>query len=71
MDTKTFVNLKGLNIISPTVANLDPNNRGSKTYIPKDFYMKATYITLLNEKFGGSGAPRPPSKLRPCTPECM
>ncbi|MFS7907114.1 hypothetical protein Hanom_Chr01g00067461 [Helianthus anomalus] len=30
---------------------------GSKTYIPKNFYTKATYITLLNEKFGGSGTP--------------
>ncbi|MFS7918351.1 hypothetical protein Hanom_Chr03g00199991 [Helianthus anomalus] len=33
---------------------------GSKTYIPKNFYTKTTYITLLSEKFGGSGAlPRP------------
>ncbi|MFS7921800.1 hypothetical protein Hanom_Chr03g00241211 [Helianthus anomalus] len=30
---------------------------GSKTYIPKNFYTKTTYITLLSEKFGGSGAP--------------
>ncbi|MFS7905091.1 hypothetical protein Hanom_Chr01g00043661 [Helianthus anomalus] len=34
---------------------------GSKTYIPKNFYMKTTYITLLSEKFGGSGAPPCPS----------
>ncbi|MFS7903247.1 hypothetical protein Hanom_Chr01g00021781 [Helianthus anomalus] len=40
---------------------------GSKTYIPKNFYTKTTYITLLSEKFGGSGAPLPPlSILRPC-----
>ncbi|MFS7957495.1 hypothetical protein Hanom_Chr07g00667011 [Helianthus anomalus] len=26
---------------------------GSKTYIPKNFYTKTTYITLLSEKFGG------------------
>ncbi|MFS8008512.1 hypothetical protein Hanom_Chr14g01273671 [Helianthus anomalus] len=32
---------------------------GSKTHIPKNFYTKATYITLLSEKFGGSGAPVP------------
>ncbi|MFS7924159.1 hypothetical protein Hanom_Chr03g00269381 [Helianthus anomalus] len=30
---------------------------GSKTYISKNFYTKTTYITLLAEKFGGSGAP--------------
>ncbi|MFS7975543.1 hypothetical protein Hanom_Chr10g00881821 [Helianthus anomalus] len=30
---------------------------GSKTSILKNFYTKATYITLLSEKFGGSGAP--------------
>ncbi|MFS7908827.1 hypothetical protein Hanom_Chr01g00087641 [Helianthus anomalus] len=33
---------------------------GSKTYIPKNFYRKTTYITLLSEKFGGSGAPPRP-----------
>ncbi|MFS7941883.1 hypothetical protein Hanom_Chr06g00481591 [Helianthus anomalus] len=33
---------------------------GSKTYIPKNFYTKTTYITLLSEKFGGSGAPPRP-----------
>ncbi|MFS7958105.1 hypothetical protein Hanom_Chr07g00674241 [Helianthus anomalus] len=32
---------------------------GSKRYIPKKFYTKTTYITLLSEKFGGSGTPRP------------
>ncbi|MFS8022075.1 hypothetical protein Hanom_Chr16g01435241 [Helianthus anomalus] len=32
---------------------------GSKTYIPTKFYTKTTYITLLSEKFGGSGAPLP------------
>ncbi|KAJ0733105.1 putative ABC transporter, AAA+ ATPase domain, ABC-2 type transporter [Helianthus annuus] len=56
------------------VAKLDPNDRGSKTYIPKNFnrtggsktyipknfYTKTTYITLLSEKFGGSGAPPRP-----------
>ncbi|MFS7909839.1 hypothetical protein Hanom_Chr02g00099271 [Helianthus anomalus] len=56
------------------VAKLDPNDRGSKTYIPKNFYRiggsktyipknfytKTTYITLLSEKFGGSGAPPRP-----------
>ncbi|MFS8031513.1 hypothetical protein Hanom_Chr17g01546741 [Helianthus anomalus] len=33
---------------------------GSKTYILKNFYTKTTYITLLSEKFGGSGAPPRP-----------
>ncbi|KAM0026395.1 hypothetical protein Hdeb2414_s0020g00557761 [Helianthus debilis subsp. tardiflorus] len=33
---------------------------GSKTYIPKNFYTKTTYLTLLSEKFGGSGAPPRP-----------
>ncbi|MFS7973282.1 hypothetical protein Hanom_Chr09g00854811 [Helianthus anomalus] len=33
---------------------------GSKTYIPKNFYTRTTYITLLSEKFGGSGAPPRP-----------
>ncbi|MFS7932621.1 hypothetical protein Hanom_Chr04g00370071 [Helianthus anomalus] len=41
----------------PPVAKPDPNDRGSKTYIPKNLYTKTTYITLLNEKFGGSDAP--------------
>ncbi|MFS7915843.1 putative ribosomal protein L9 [Helianthus anomalus] len=31
---------------------------GSKMYIPKKLYTKRTFITLLSEKFGGSG-PRP------------
>ncbi|MFS8016217.1 hypothetical protein Hanom_Chr15g01365891 [Helianthus anomalus] len=39
--------------------------RGSKTYIPKNFYTKTTYITLLAEKFGGSGAPPGPFKASP------
>ncbi|MFS7980311.1 hypothetical protein Hanom_Chr10g00937961 [Helianthus anomalus] len=39
--------------------------RGSKTYIPKNFYTKTTYITLLTEKFGGSGAPPGPFKVSP------
>ncbi|MFS7940756.1 hypothetical protein Hanom_Chr05g00468151 [Helianthus anomalus] len=30
--------------------------RGSKMYAPKNFYTKTTYITLLSEKFGRSGA---------------
>ncbi|MFS8016632.1 hypothetical protein Hanom_Chr15g01370831 [Helianthus anomalus] len=61
-------------ISSGAVAKLDPNDRGvenvytknfyrtggSKTYIPKNFYTKTTYITLLLEKFGGSGAPPRP-----------
>ncbi|MFS7958746.1 hypothetical protein Hanom_Chr08g00682351 [Helianthus anomalus] len=38
---------------------------GSKTYIPKKFYTKRTYITLLSEKFGGSGAPPGPLKATP------
>ncbi|MFS8014013.1 hypothetical protein Hanom_Chr15g01339671 [Helianthus anomalus] len=33
---------------------------GSKTYIPKKFYTKHTYITLLSEKFGGVGCPLQP-----------
>ncbi|MFS7934349.1 hypothetical protein Hanom_Chr05g00390571 [Helianthus anomalus] len=33
---------------------------GSKTYIPKKIYTKRTYITLLSEKFGGSGVPSGP-----------
>ncbi|MFS7928997.1 hypothetical protein Hanom_Chr04g00327401 [Helianthus anomalus] len=32
---------------------------GSKTYIPKNFYTRTTYITLRCEKFRGSGAPGP------------
>ncbi|MFS7939373.1 hypothetical protein Hanom_Chr05g00451051 [Helianthus anomalus] len=40
---------------------------GSKTYIPKNFHTKTTCIRLLSEKFGGSGAPPGPLKLRPCT----
>ncbi|MFS7921650.1 hypothetical protein Hanom_Chr03g00239481 [Helianthus anomalus] len=38
---------------------------GSKTYIPKNFYTKTTYITLLSQKFGGSGAPPGPLKASP------
>ncbi|MFS7973300.1 hypothetical protein Hanom_Chr09g00855011 [Helianthus anomalus] len=38
---------------------------GSRTYIPKNFYTKTTYITLLAEKFGGSGAPPGPFKASP------
>ncbi|MFS8018325.1 hypothetical protein Hanom_Chr15g01390751 [Helianthus anomalus] len=38
---------------------------GSKTYIPKNFYTRTTYITLLSEKFGGSGGPTP-YILHPC-----
>ncbi|MFS7904046.1 hypothetical protein Hanom_Chr01g00031261 [Helianthus anomalus] len=37
-----------------------------KTYIPKHFYTKTIYITLLSKKLGGSGAPPSPSKLRQC-----
>ncbi|KAJ0945691.1 hypothetical protein HanPSC8_Chr03g0130991 [Helianthus annuus] len=33
---------------------------GGSKYIPKNFYTKTTYITLLSEKFGGSGAPPRP-----------
>ncbi|MFS7974965.1 hypothetical protein Hanom_Chr10g00874991 [Helianthus anomalus] len=40
---------------------------GSKTYIPKNFYMKTTYSPLLSEKFGGVGRPLPPTKS--CAPE--
>ncbi|KAJ0532044.1 hypothetical protein HanIR_Chr09g0392371 [Helianthus annuus] len=50
---------------SRTVAKLDNEDRGSKTYIPKNFYTKTTYVTLLSEKFGGVGRPPPPPKLRP------
>ncbi|KAF5801063.1 hypothetical protein HanRHA438_Chr06g0252861 [Helianthus annuus] len=67
-----------LTYIAP-VAKLDPNNggsktyipknfyrtEGSKTYIPKNFYTKTTYITLLSEKFGGSGAPPCPFYTSP------
>ncbi|MFS7907737.1 hypothetical protein Hanom_Chr01g00074841 [Helianthus anomalus] len=38
---------------------------GSKTYIPKNFYTKTTYITLLSEKFRGSGAPSRPFYTSP------
>ncbi|MFS7933028.1 hypothetical protein Hanom_Chr04g00374911 [Helianthus anomalus] len=38
---------------------------GLKTYTPKHFYTKTTYITLLSEKFGGSGAPPGPFKASP------
>ncbi|MFS7984937.1 hypothetical protein Hanom_Chr11g00992531 [Helianthus anomalus] len=38
---------------------------GSKPYIPKHFYTKTTYITLLSEKFGGSGAPPSHFKASP------
>ncbi|MFS7969430.1 hypothetical protein Hanom_Chr09g00809091 [Helianthus anomalus] len=38
---------------------------GSKTYIPKHFYTKTTYITLLSEKFEGSGAPSRPFYTSP------
>ncbi|MFS7939855.1 hypothetical protein Hanom_Chr05g00456871 [Helianthus anomalus] len=45
---------------------------GSKTYIPKNFYTKTIYITLLSEKFGGSGAPPGPFKAVPmCVPLCL
>ncbi|MFS8020371.1 hypothetical protein Hanom_Chr15g01414801 [Helianthus anomalus] len=37
----------------------------SKTYIPKNLYTKTTYITPLNEKFGGSGAPPRPFYTSP------
>ncbi|MFS7991928.1 hypothetical protein Hanom_Chr12g01076401 [Helianthus anomalus] len=37
----------------------------SKMYIPKNFYTKTTYITLLSEKFGGSGAPPRPYYTSP------
>ncbi|MFS8033519.1 hypothetical protein Hanom_Chr17g01570521 [Helianthus anomalus] len=54
------------------VAKLDPNDGGSKTYIPKNFYRtggsktyipknfytKITYIKLLSEKFGVCPPPR-------------
>ncbi|MFS7898403.1 hypothetical protein Hanom_Chr00s022573g01761821 [Helianthus anomalus] len=39
--------------------------RGPKTYIPKNFYSKTTYTTLLSEKFGGSGAPPRPFYTSP------
>ncbi|MFS7898585.1 putative phosphodiesterase metallo-dependent phosphatase [Helianthus anomalus] len=38
---------------------------GSKTYVPKNFYTKTKYITLLIEKFGGSGAPPRPFYTSP------
>ncbi|KAJ0629274.1 hypothetical protein HanIR_Chr00c17g0909361 [Helianthus annuus] len=34
-------------------------------HIPKKFYTKSTYVTLLREKLGGSGAPRAPIIMRP------
>ncbi|MFS7983605.1 hypothetical protein Hanom_Chr11g00976451 [Helianthus anomalus] len=37
----------------------------SKTYIPKNFYTKTIYITLLSEKFRGSGAPSRPFYTSP------
>ncbi|MFS7967947.1 hypothetical protein Hanom_Chr09g00791811 [Helianthus anomalus] len=40
---------------------------GSKTYIPKNFYTKTTYITLLSEKFERSGSPPAPSILYQCS----
>ncbi|MFS7973754.1 hypothetical protein Hanom_Chr09g00860401 [Helianthus anomalus] len=63
----------------PTVAKFEPNDGGvenvytkkiyrtggSKTYIPKKFYTKTTYITLLSEKFGGSSAPLRPFYTSP------
>ncbi|MFS7987854.1 hypothetical protein Hanom_Chr11g01027731 [Helianthus anomalus] len=63
------------------VAKLDLFERGSKTYIPKNFYRtgglktyipkhlytKTTYIILLSEKFGGSGAPPGTFKASPMT----
>ncbi|MFS7979909.1 hypothetical protein Hanom_Chr10g00933241 [Helianthus anomalus] len=59
--------------ISDAVAKLEISDKGSKTYIqknfyrtrrsktyiPKYFYTKTTYITLLSEKFGGSSVPCP------------
>ncbi|MFS8006153.1 hypothetical protein Hanom_Chr14g01245921 [Helianthus anomalus] len=42
---------------SSSVAKLDPNDGGSKTYLPKNFYTKTTYITLMSENFGGVGCP--------------
>ncbi|MFS8005747.1 hypothetical protein Hanom_Chr13g01240961 [Helianthus anomalus] len=41
---------------------------GLTTYIPKNFYTKTTYITLLYEKFEGSGAPPRPFYT---SPMCM
>ncbi|MFS7946119.1 hypothetical protein Hanom_Chr06g00532291 [Helianthus anomalus] len=38
---------------------------GSKTYVPKNFYTKTTYIPLTNEKFGGSSTPTRPYKATP------
>ncbi|MFS8014309.1 hypothetical protein Hanom_Chr15g01343061 [Helianthus anomalus] len=38
---------------------------GRPPYIPKNFYKKTTYITLLAEKFKGSGAPPGPFKASP------
>ncbi|MFS7951603.1 hypothetical protein Hanom_Chr07g00597081 [Helianthus anomalus] len=38
---------------------------GSKTYIPKNFYMKTTYSALLSEKFGGLAAPSRPLEEAP------
>ncbi|MFS7945543.1 hypothetical protein Hanom_Chr06g00525531 [Helianthus anomalus] len=62
------------------VAKLNPNDGGSKTYIPKNFYRtggskmyipknfytRTTYITLLSEKFGGRAPLPAPYILRPC-----
>ncbi|MFS7918167.1 hypothetical protein Hanom_Chr03g00197621 [Helianthus anomalus] len=40
---------------------------GSKTYIPKNFYTKTTEITLMSEKFRGSGTPSRPFYTSPMT----
>ncbi|KAJ0895971.1 hypothetical protein HanRHA438_Chr08g0329241 [Helianthus annuus] len=62
-----------IHICVHAVAKLDPNDRGgggggAKMYIPKNFYTKTTYITLLSEKFGGSGTPSRPFYTLPlCT----
>ncbi|MFS7933818.1 hypothetical protein Hanom_Chr04g00384281 [Helianthus anomalus] len=39
--------------------------RGSKTYIPNNFYTKTTYSPLLSENFGGSAAPSRPLEAAP------
>ncbi|KAM0044610.1 putative delta(24)-sterol reductase [Helianthus debilis subsp. tardiflorus] len=43
-----------------SVAKLEISDRGSKTYIPKNFYTKTTCSPLLSEKFGGLAAPSRP-----------
>ncbi|MFS7927423.1 hypothetical protein Hanom_Chr04g00308891 [Helianthus anomalus] len=69
MPAVTFITLVSTSTLSlrmtihtfGSVGKLDPNwgDGGLKTYIPKNFYTKTTYITLLSEKFRGRATPAP------------